>query len=348
MVALASLCLSCSGGANTPTARTSTTLPLAKAVGQLIIATYSGATPPTSLLNAVKAGDVGGIILMGDNTTGGIGSVATATKRLQTAARDGGNPGLLIMTDQEGGEVKRLPGPPDYSAAQMSNPTRAKAQGVATGKLLKRAGVNLDLAPVADVARVDGFIAQENRAFGSKPSVVSAAACAFADGLASQGVGYTLKHFPGLGSAIASTDTQPVSVSESAADIHADDAAYRKCGHQPLAVVMVSSASYTHLTGKTPAVMSSKIYNQVMPADGITALVISDSFQSGAIAVQKTPARRSINAGLDMVMYPGTESAALYAYSVLLADARQGTLEPTRVQAAAARVLALKRTLGLA
>jgi beta-N-acetylhexosaminidase len=320
---------------------------LAKAVGQLVIATYKGTTPPQSLIKAVRSGHIGAVILMGGNTAGGLSSVHTATAALQAAAHAGGNYGLLIMTDQEGGEVKRLIGAPNYSAAQMSNPTLARAQGVATAKLLKRAGVNLDLAPVADVTRVNGFIKQEGRAFGSKPATVANAACAFANGLASQGVAYTLKHFPGLGSAINSTDVQPVSISESAANIHADGAAYRKCGHAPLAVVMVSSASYVHLTGGTPAVLSRKIYGQVFASDGITALPISDSFQTGAIANLRTPARNAINAGLDMVMYPGTESAALRAYSLLLADVKQGKLGSARIQAAAARVLTLKQALGL-
>lgn len=320
---------------------------LAKAVGQLVIGTYSGTTPDRAFLRAVRAGHLGGVILMGDNTSGGVRSVRRATVKLQRAARAGGNPGLLIMTDQEGGEVKRLSGPPWYSAAQMHDPRLAHTQGVATGRLLKRAGVNMDLAPVADVIRVNGFIAQEYRSFGSRPKDVAAAACAFAKGLASQGIAYTLKHFPGLGSAIPNTDARPVHVSESSRALTADAAAYRRCGDGALAAVMISNASYAHLTRWTPAVLSPKIYRRVLPGYGVSALTISDSFEAGAIAGLRTPARRALNAGLDMVMYPGTESVSLYSYAALLRDARSGTLHRSRAMAAAARVLQLKRALGV-
>ena len=324
-------------------------LSLAKQVGQLIIATYQGQTPPASLLNAIRLGHLGAVILMGDNTAGGIQTTKLATTRMQAAARQGGNAGLLIMTDQEGGTVKRLLGPPDYAAIDMANPATAYAQGRATGELLKSAGVNVDLAPVADVIRVHGFIQKQRRSFGANPAVVSNAACKFASGLAGVGVAYTLKHFPGLGDAVSTTDTRAVSVTESASDIHEDDAAYRHCGHGPLALVMLSSASYSHLTGSTPAVMDPKIYSQVLPMNGVTALPISDDFESGAIRAISTPgpAKTAINAGLDMVMYAAYESVALSAYATLRADANDRALSRNRVLAASSRVLQLKQQLGL-
>lgn len=324
-------------------------LSLAKQVGQLIIATYQGQTPPASLLSAIRLGHVGAVILMGDNTTGGIRATKLATAQMQTAARKGGNAGLLIMTDQEGGTVKRLSGPPDYAAIDMANPTTAYAQGRATGELLRSAGVNVDLAPVADVIRVHGFIEQEGRSFGASPTVVSNAACKFAAGLEGVGVAYTLKHFPGLGDAVATTDLQAVSVTESASNLYEDDAAYRRCGHGPLALVMISSASYPHLTGSVPAVLDPTIYSQVLPRDGVTALPISDDFESGAVRAVSTqgPAKTAINAGLDMVMYADYESVALSAYTTLLTDAHEGALSRSRVQAASYRVLQLKNHLGL-
>ena len=343
VIATAAASVAAGSGART------TRLSLPREVGQLLIAGYTEQRPPASLLSAIRQGRLGAVILMGANTAGGVGATRAATASLQAAAKQGGNPGLLIMTDQEGGEVKRLAGPPSSAAIGMSRPATAYAQGKATGRLLRSAGVNVDLAPVADVIRADGFIEQEGRSFGSNPDVVSLAACNFAAGLAADGVAYTLKHFPGLGDAIASTDVKPVSVTEPAAEIQADDAAYRRCGHGPLALVMISSASYSHLTGSLPAVLDPKIYAQVLPRDGVTALPISDSFEGGAIKALAgdAPARTALNAGLDMVMYSAAESDALAAYNALLADARAGTLNRDRVQAAAARVLQLKQRLGL-
>lgn len=332
--------------ANAPRASLAKGPSLAKSVGQLIVGRFAGTRPTSSILAAVRAGEVGGIILFGDNTAGGPSATAALVSQLQQAAHAGRNPGLLIMTDQEGGLVKRLPGPPEMAASQMSNPTVAAQQGSATAQLLQSAGINVDLAPVADVTRVDGFMTQERRTFGSRPGVVARAACAFANALSSGGVAYTLKHFPGLGDAYSSTDAGPVTVTESASQLSADQAAYRRCGAGSRALVMVSSASYTSLTGSTPAVLSPSTYD-ALRADGANAVTISDDFETRAISGQLTPARRAINAGLDLVLYAETETASEQAYQELYRDAQDSTLSPTRVRAAAAAVLALKRSLNL-
>lgn len=318
---------------------------LAREVGQLVIATYTGTSPPATMLSAVEKGQVGAVILMGDNTAGGASSVAAAARQLQAAARRGRNPRLLIMTDQEGGDVLRLAsGPPAQSAYAMGLAGDARSQGFATGQFLRSVGVNVDLAPVADVVRAPtGFINEYHRSFGSNPGIVERAACGFALGLEQAGVAFTLKHFPGLGDAIQSTDNVPVSMTEPANEIQADDAAYRACGSARLALVMISSAAYpTFLGSATPAVLSPLIYQQVLPADNVTALPISDSFESGAISAQVSPALRAINAGLDMVMYPGYESTSASAYRQLLIDAESERIPRVRLDAAYARILRLK------
>jgi beta-N-acetylhexosaminidase len=302
------------------------------------------------MLADIRAGMFGSVILMGDNTAGGLAATESAIRELQQASRQGGNPGLLIMTDQEGGQVRRLPGPPNDPASGMSDPGVAYQQGTATGAFLKQAGVNVDLAPVADVPRIDGFMAQEQRTFGSvgaRPRAVAAATCAFARGVASQGIAYTLKHFPGLGDAVQSTDNVPVSINEPYRQLERDDTAYAECGRSPLALVMVSSASYPALTGTVPAVLSPRIYG-ILANEGAGAVTISDSFESGAIHRLAAPARTAVNAGLDMVMYPGYQSAAELGYRVLLRDAETGSLNTFNVRAADDRIRALKSRLGLA
>jgi beta-N-acetylhexosaminidase len=321
---------------------------VAQRIGQLIVGGYSGTKPPVMLLGAIEAGRVGSVILMGDNTGHSRSATAAITAILQRAARAGHNSGLLIMTDQEGGEVRRLPGPPDYAAAAMGEPQRAATQGYATAKLLRSIGVNVDLAPVADVGGTTGFMGQEQREFGTSAAQVATAACAFAGGLRRDGVAFTLKHFPGLGNAVQSTDDVPVDIGDSAATIRAKDAAYRKCGHGALALVMISSASYAHLTGSKPAVLSSTTYRRLLPSDDVKAVTISDSFESGAIRPWSAPARTAIGAGLDMVMYPDSEADTLHAASALVADVHAGHLSAQRVKQATAAVLALKAKLGLA
>jgi beta-N-acetylhexosaminidase len=315
-------------------------------VGQLIVGRFSGTQPSAAFLARVRAGQLGSVILFGDNTAAGLPATRHAIAELQNAARKGGNPPLLVMTDQEGGEVRRLRGPPGLAPAAMNSTAVAHAQGVATGRLLRSAGVNVDLAPVADVERTpNSFLG--TRSFGSNPAVVAARACEFARGLGSEGVAYTLKHFPGLGFADASTDSQQVTIPVPAAELRTDYAAYHACGSSPEAMIMISSAIYPSLSSSAPAVVSPEIYARELPlALGQAGhLTISDALDTPALAGQKRPALRAIDAGLDLALLSGTERESAYTYKRLLAAARRGTLPESRLRSAVFAVEALKRRL---
>ena len=225
---------------------------LADDLGEMIVARYSGTTPSRELLQRIREHEIGGVILFGENTIDGASETQHAIASMQRDARYAHNYPLLIMADQEGGTVKRLPDdPPVLAASDMRSSSGARAEGYATGVALRRIGINLDLAPVADVEQApDSFLG--TRAFGSTASIVEERACAFAAGLAAAGIGYTLKHFPGLGSASASTDIGSVVVNSTKASLRANYAAYRKCGRGPRAVIMISSAGYPALQARTP------------------------------------------------------------------------------------------------
>jgi beta-glucosidase-like glycosyl hydrolase len=76
-------------------------------------------------------------------------------------------------------------------------------------------------------------------------------------------------------------------------------------------------------------------------------VTVSDDFETRAISEQLTPARRAINAGLDLVLYAETEAASEQAYQELYHDTEDGSLNAARIRAAAAAVLVLKRSLNL-
>lgn len=313
-------------------------------LGQMIVARFAGPTPPASLLDRIRRGEVGGVILFSDNVAAGTLATRRLTGELQLAAAQGDNPVLLIMTDQEGGTVKRLAGPPDVAAGDMTSDSTALSQGVATGRLLRAAGVNVDLAPVADVEQDPGSFLG-TRSFGNNPLEVADLACAFAQGVASQGVAYTLKHFPGLGLATADTDTSVVSVDAPPGELRNDYAAYEACGTNRLAMIMVSSAIYPTLSGPLPAVMSPEIYQRELPIalGGSDALTISDDLQSTAIAAQTAPARHAIDAGLDLLMYAQTVQGSARAYAQLLNDVSSGLIPIANLRAADQKILQLKQ-----
>jgi beta-N-acetylhexosaminidase len=228
----------------------------------------------------------------------------------------------------------------------MDSTAVARSEGAAAGRFLRSAGVNVDLAPVADVERAPGSFLG-SRSFGSSPSVVAARACAFAKGLASAGVAYTLKHFPGLGRAAASTDTQPVTIAAPASRLRADYAAYRVCGSSADALIMVSSAAYPSLSVPGPAVTARNVYAHELPAALGQAghLTISDALDTPALARHSKPALAAIASGLDLALFPGEERESAVAYRQLLVAARHGALRQGRLRSAVYAVEALKRHL---
>jgi beta-N-acetylhexosaminidase len=195
-------------------------VPTTRLAGQLVMSPMVGTSPGPELLARVRAGEIGGVILFGSNIPS-VAGLRTLTARLQRAATAGSNPPLLIAVDQEGGQVRRVPGaPPELSAPDMGRTSAGAVErvGELTGRALRADGVNVDLAPVVDVPRWPRSFMLE-RAFGSDPARVAAVASAFVAGVQSAGVAATAKHFPGLGTAIANTDAHRVTIRASRADL---------------------------------------------------------------------------------------------------------------------------------
>jgi beta-N-acetylhexosaminidase len=185
---------------------------LVKLFGQRIMVTMAGTTPDATLLNGVRLGNAGGVIIYGSNIVSD-SQLTAAIVSLQYAAKEGGNPPLLIAIDQEGGGVKRLPGPPSLSPSQMVGTGKvsvAKQQGIATGKYLRGFGINFNIAPIVDVpTSTSSFLYRENRTFSFNANSVARYGTAFALGQQSQRVASAAGLFPGLGSATVDTDFEP-------------------------------------------------------------------------------------------------------------------------------------------
>jgi len=141
---------------------------------------------------------VAGICLFSRN----LGSIDQARALVEQTLAAAGRP-LVIAIDQEGGGVVRLQRvavPPSAMAlGAVDDPALTERLGAATGRGLRRIGVNVDFAPVADVQSNPGNPIVGDRAFGADPAAVGRQVAAFVRGLQATGVAATLKHFPGHG-----------------------------------------------------------------------------------------------------------------------------------------------------
>ena len=314
-------------------------------LGQLVITRMAGTYPSAALLARVRQGKVGGVILFGDNIRS-TGQVAGAVRALQAAARAGGRPPLLIAADQEGGQVKRFASmAPTVSAALTGSAAEAARQGAASATDLRGAGVNVNLAPVADVPTSSAnFLAQTGRAYGTSPGRVANLACAFADGTRGNGVVPAFKHFPGLGHAGANTDLSSVTIPAGAEALRSDLLPYRRCAGQGM--VMMSNAAYPALGDAAPAVLSPAVVGGLLRGEiGFRGVVITDDLETPGVSRYPDAAVRAVNAGVDLLLYAKTEAASAAAHRALMAARHAGRLDPAAVRAALRRVRVLKRTL---
>jgi len=320
---------------------------LSRAAGQMIVSGVLGTTADGALLRRIREGRVGGVILMGENIRT-VAQVQSLVRELKAAARAGSNPPLMVMTDQEGGTVKRFrTAGPTLSARAMGTSGApdavAREQGAQTGRDLVERGVNVDLAPVADVASsAANFLG--SRTFADRASVVARSACGFAAGLGASRVGAAFKHFPGLGRASAvNTDSAPVSISATLGALARDWATYRRCGARPGAMVMVSNASYPALTGNVPAVLSPRTY-ETLRGLGVRGPVITDSLGAGGLRQHTEVAVKAAAAGADLLLYTSSRTP-VETHRQLLAAVDSGALSEERVRAAARVITTYKRTI---
>lgn len=306
----------------------------------MTIAPLRGAPTP-SLLARVAAGQVGGVLLLGDSWTSAR-VTSSAVDRLQAVACRRGSP-LLVTIDQEGGTVRRLPwAPPTLAAASMQTAAEARAQATAAAVALRQSHIWIDLAPVSDtISTPRSFLG--TRAFGSDPSLVASLAAAFVTGLQGGGVAATAKHFPGLGSAVTSTDDRAVTIARGAAFLTARLAPFRAAIAAGTKLVMVSNASYPALDPSgAQAVFSHAIVTDLLRGKlGFGGVVVTDALDAGAVArVAHAPAR-ALAAGVDLMLYSRT-AASEAGYASLVHDAAASANVRAELAAAVHRVNALK------
>src|SRR5215469_3064801 len=142
--------------------------------GQRVIYSYPGLTLPASLISLIQQGEAAGVIFFGQNISSET-QIAGVIKQLNQANASPLNPvhaPLLLMTDQEGGVVRRLPGRPYLSQKQIgANPlpqaeTLATEAGQGAAANLRGVGMNVNLAPVLDVYRnAGGFDDEYGRSY---------------------------------------------------------------------------------------------------------------------------------------------------------------------------------------
>jgi beta-N-acetylhexosaminidase len=333
----------------------------AQLAGQRVIYSYNGLTAPAWLLTDIRRGLVGGVIFFSFNISSEL-QIRGVIEQLIAANQSAQNPAraypLLLMTDQEGGQVRRLPGAPLLSEAQIgasSNPSAAAAAaGTGAAGNLRGVGMNVNLAPVLDVFRQPGdFDDQFQRSYSMNPQVVASAGASFVTAQQAGGVAATVKHFPGLGAAgtTQDTDNEPVTIGLSAQELRTvDEAPYRAAVQAGVKLAMVSWATYPALGSSLPAALSPAIVQgELQSRAGFQGVTITDALGAGALGAYGDLQNRTMlaaRAGMDALLCTATLPLPGWKCVAGLEQGYQdGALPKSTFEGQLAQVLTLRASL---
>ena len=329
--------------------------------GQRVIYSYPGLNPPASLISLIQHGEAAGVIFFGQNISSKA-QIAAVIKRLEQADASPLNPvraPLLLMTDQEGGQVRRLPGQPYLSEKQIGARPLSRAKTLATqagrgaAAELRGVGMNVNLAPVLDVYRKAGdFDDQFGRSYSMRPAVVAALGTNMIKAQQAGRVAATAKHFPGLGAAAAAQDTdiRTVTLNLPLAAIRGiDEAPFKAAIGAGVRLVMVSWATYPSIqarpAGLSPKVVQGELRNRLK----FTGVTITDALEAGGLKNYGSTANRALlaaRAGMDLILAAARNvTQGQQARGELAAAYSKGTLNHQAFLASVNRVIALRQAL---
>jgi beta-N-acetylhexosaminidase len=344
--------------ARRPDARLGAGLTSRQLAGQRIIGSYPGLTPPASLFSDISKGQLAGVIFFGENIASTTQIAGVIRQLRQAQARSPVQVPLLLMTDQEGGEVRRLPGQPALSEKQVGQSpdalAAAAAAGTGAGQNLASVGMNVNLSPVLDVFYQAGnFIDQFQRSYSSDPATVASLGRAFITAQEKTGVAATAKHFPGLGSATTSQDTDagPVTLNVPLSKLRGtDEVPYPAAVSAGVKLVMVSWATYPALDARHPAGLSPTVVQQELRGrHRFSGVTITDALEAGALSAFGSTSQRAVAAaaaGMDLILCSARDvSQAETATTALASALTSGQISPATFGAAVRRVTALRAGL---
>lgn len=323
------------------------------AVGQMMAASFGGPNITDGLRHLILDEKVGTVLIFSDNFTDAA-SLLRLTTELQRLGREAGLPApLLIAVDEEGGRVMRIhdgvAALPSELQLGASGPDGVRRAVAATASGLHALGIQLDLAPVADLRwnPADGVIG--DRSFGSDPRAVGPLVAAAVNGLHDGGVAATLKHFPGLGGAAGDPHSAMPTDSESLARWSATQAGSFKAGIDAGAdAVMTTAVVVPGLDPSgTPALFSRAVVTGLLREQlQFQGVIVTDGLGMGGITTlyalpQATVA--AVMAGNDLVLLNSADAAyEASAIEMVKQQVRSGAIPMDQVQASAARVIAMR------
>lgn len=321
------------------------TMTLDEKVAQMLIVDLSAPEISDSELALLQTTPYGGYILMGGSYT-----TLTETRAMVEKLQSSAKTPLIIATDQEGGLVQRLQLitspkatyiPDMYSVGETDDLNFAKTIGRVLAEELRAIGVNVDMAPDADVFSNPDNTVIGRRSFSSDPNTVAKMSLALAQGLEQNGVTATFKHFPGHGDTATDSHQSLPIINRTLEQLNQSDLVPFKNAIQNNAeFIMIGHIAVPSLTSdNTPATLSYKITTELLRNElGFKNLIITDGLNMGALInnyPEKDIYTKSVEAGADLLLLPVNPTLAI--------ETIKTTIPESRIDESVYRILAFKQ-----
>jgi beta-N-acetylhexosaminidase len=304
-------------------------------VGDRLIVGFPGTSLDRRTLRALREGKIAGILILKHNVHS-VAQLAAVSRQARGATRAGGHPSPIIAIDHEGGPVDRLRGIRSRRFPSALSQARAGAARIveiarAEGNLLRRCGINVNLAPVVDLeARGRGGVLA-SRAYGRSPADVTRYAAAFVRGMNEAGVQCIAKHYPGHGLTGKDShhDLPRVYDRREVVDHHARP--FRQIVEAGAAGIMLSHLVVHAIDPKLPASLSPKVVSHLRQTTR-PPIIVTDSGGMGALHRFGGEWRRatlSLEAGTDIYLTTATVAALGKSFHMLVGrQLSRNQLEP--------------------
>ena len=324
---------------------------LTEKIGQMVMIGVHGTEMNDDIRYMLRQFHFGGVILFDRNMESKT-QVKNFVARIQDEADE--KVPLFIAVDEEGGDVVRMeddltPPPSAKSIGESGDPNVARLWAERTGKELKAMGINVNFAPVVDVATESTF---DSRSYSDDAGIVAEFAGSAADGYEAAGVMYALKHFPGIGRGKVDSHKEISSIDAERDELMAVDLLpYREMfeshpSEKMNYFVLVSHLLYPALDSENGASLSAAVMTGLLRDElGYRGIVITDDMEMGAVANHndfRDAGVEAVKAGADIVMVCHDYEHEQDAYMGILDAARNGEISEERIDESARRIVKAK------
>lgn len=335
------------------------TMTLEQKVAQMFMVSFFGTQLTETEISFLREVQPGAVALFGRNVASPR-QVAELTNAIQAHSVAAGGLPLLIAVDQEGGLIQhlqrgftRFPAPMLWTAT--GDGELAYAVGAAMAGEMRAVGVNMNLAPVADLQTYLRNPIIRRRAFGNLPEMVAPILTGFIHGLQDNGVVATVKHFPGHGDTSTDSHLQLPIVEHSRERLETVELQpFMAAFEAGVEATMVAHIWYSALdSAPVPASLSPRIVDGLLRNElGYDGIIMTDALDMDAVDTAYSPSEaaiRAIIAGNDLIAigaHVGTDRIRAVIDDVVAA-VQSGRIAESSIEASVARIVAVKDKYGI-